>query len=209
MNRLDGMLDHGSVRCEQHQTREANERMASELATHELTGVRYFPLASASGEDPVEWDFGVWHQPTMGVELTTTNGSVYSLIWNQYGDWGFGVDLYDLPASNHLIEGADAPAVVVSDHSAWAGILRRPLSVSFNWNDYGTGLPPCPEAIRLSTDQASLWVVAADWSRSLGRTSIQLGMDDLLVVFDDRFVEALGLNDRLHGTEASVEPNRG
>jgi hypothetical protein len=195
------MLDHGGVHPVQHQTLEANEAVASALATRELTGVSYFPMALASENEPVEWDFGVWHQPTMGVELTTAEGSVYSLIWNQYGDWGFGVDLYDLPAAKHLIDGADAPVVEVSDHPAWAPMLGRPIAVSLCWNDYGTGLPPCPEAIQFATEQTSLWTLAADWSRTQGRTSIQLGMDDLMVVFDKRFVEAIGLYDRERGTE--------
>ncbi len=147
----------------------------------------------------------MWHQPTMGVELVTARGETFSLIWNQCDEWGFGVDLYDDPMAAHLIDEAASSWVDVSDRSAWTNVVGHSLEVSFLWNDFGTGRPPCPVAVKISTDAGALWIITAAWERRGSKLSIQLGTDDLMVIFDEKFIEALGLFDDERGREQASD----
>ncbi|HEY3715563.1 MAG TPA: hypothetical protein VGL39_13640 [Jatrophihabitantaceae bacterium] len=179
-------------------TRE-NERVAARLSEQQLVGVKYFLLTLNDDAELWDWDFGAWHQPTMGVEFATEQGEVFSATWGEYFNWGFGVDLFDEPMSTHLVPEAAGNWVDVSTHDAWSGLLRTPIDVAFLWNDYGTGQQPCPDALKLSTDPTTAWVITADWQRQNSKTSIQLGADDLLVIFNDKLVEVLGLFDSNRG----------
>jgi len=177
-----------------------NERVASRLSEQRLARVRYFLLRLNEDGGLWDWDFGVWHSPTMGVELATEQGETFSAIWSEYYDWGFGVDLFNDPMSAHVIPEAADNRVDVSTHKAWASFLDAPINVDFLWNDYGTGRRPCPDAVKVSTGpDTAAWIITADWERHGGKTSIQLGADALMVVFDDKFVDTLGLFDQQHG----------
>jgi hypothetical protein len=131
----------------------------------------------------------------------TARGETFSLTWSQYDEWGFGVDLYDDSMAAHLTDEAASTWVDVSDHIAWTKVVGHSLDVSFLWNDFGTGRPPCPEALKLSADTGALWIITADWERRGGKLSIQLGTDDLMVIFDEKFIETLGLFDGERGRE--------
>ncbi|MEU6192016.1 hypothetical protein [Nocardia sp. NPDC047038] len=43
-----------------------------------------------------EWDFGDWHEPTMGVELAFHSGRRYSAIWNNTFI-EFGLEVFPKP----------------------------------------------------------------------------------------------------------------
>jgi hypothetical protein len=177
-----------------------NEQAAAMLSGQVIGCVRYFPLPVYDGDDtptPGDWDFGVWHEPAMGVELVTGSGQVFSATWGQY-EWGFGVDLLAGPMSEHLIADQQI-AVDVSSSQSWTAILGKTVTARFLWDDYGNDLAPCPEALVLDTDRHAAWIIAAGWERQQGRTCIQLGLDDLLVVFDEKFARALGLLDENRG----------
>ena len=185
------------------QTTADNERIAARLSGQVIALVRYYLLRS-DGLQPHQWDLGVWHQPTMGVELVTDADEMFSATWSQYDEWGFGVDLYDMPMSLHLLPGAADNAVDASEQGGWPLIVGRPIQVSVMWNDFGTGRPPCPEAVKIVSDAAAAWIITADWERRESRLSVQLGMDDLMVIFDEKFAEALGLFDANQGRENSA-----
>jgi hypothetical protein len=185
------------------QTSAENKRVAALLSEQRLAIVRYFLLWITGDQEPWEWDFGVWHQPTMGVELATDDGSTFSALWSQYGEWGFGVDLFDAPMTTHLIEEAVDSWVDVSEHPSWASLLGTPVEVSFAWNDFGAGRPPMPEAIKIASTSAAAWIIAAGWERQKSRTSIQLGTDDLMVTFNETFVRTLGLFDPNRGRDGT------
>lgn len=191
------MRDH-TVMASGPRPRQDNEQAAAHLSGQVLVRVRYFLLTLDDEGHLWDWDFGAWHQPTMGVELTTEHGDTFSATWGQY-DWGYGVDLFHDPMSAHLITEAADNWTDVSNAHAWSGLLGTPIQASFLWNDYGTGQAPCPEALMLNADHASAWIIAADWNRQRGKTTIQLGTDDLLVVFDSKLVNALGLLDSQRG----------
>jgi hypothetical protein len=168
--------------------------------------VRYYLPWISDYQQPWEWDLGVWHQATMGVELVTDANETFSAIWSQYDEWGFGVDLYDVPISTYLIREAADSWVDASERAVWSSIVGRPIQVSFIWNDFGTTRPPCPEAVKIASDAAAAWIITAGWERRESRLSIQLGMDDLMVIFDEKFAEALGLFDAYRGREQSARP---
>jgi len=193
------------MRAWQHQTTAENKRVAARLTGDRIAAVWYFLLSAGDDREPPEWDFGVWHQPTMGVQVSTEQGGVFSAMWSQYQEWGFGVDLFDSPAADRLAAGGLWCQVNVSDHPAWIPLLGRAVTASFRWNDFGTGRPPCPEAVKLASSAASLWIITAGWERRESKLSVQLGLDDLVVIFDDRFASALGLYDPDRGRD---EPAR-
>jgi hypothetical protein len=177
-----------------------NEHGAAGLRGQVIAEVRYFPLTDPGTGLPADWDFGVWHQPTMGVELVTETGQVFSARWAEYDEWGCGVDLFAGSVGEHLIPEARIP-VDVSAYRSWAALLGTPVSADFLWNDYGTGRAPCPEAIMLTAGTAAAWIIAAGWERQESRTCIQLGTDDLLIIFDGKLARALGLYDTQRGRE--------
>jgi hypothetical protein len=193
------LRDHRHMRAWQHNSTAENERVAAQLTGQRIAAVWYF---LQSDEDDLEsWDFGAWHQPTMGVQVATEEGGSFSAMWSQYQEWGFGVDLFAAPAAARLAGGGLWRQADVTGHPAWSPLLGRPVTASFLWNDFGTGRPPCPEAVKLASDAGSLWIITADWERREGKLSIQLGLDDLMVIFNDNLVRALGLYDHDRGRE--------
>lgn len=62
------------------QDTEGNERVAASLSGQLIVAVRYFLLSVEDGQEPYEWDFGAWHEPTMGVELVTGDGGRFSAV---------------------------------------------------------------------------------------------------------------------------------
>ena len=189
------------MRAWQHQSTAENDRVAARLTGQRIVAVWYFLLAAGDEPKPSEWDFGAWHQPTMGIQVATEQGGAFSAMWSHYQEWGFGVDLFDAPAAERLAAGGPWCQAEVTGHPAWSPLLGRPVTVSFLWNDFGTGKPPCPEAVKLASDSGSLWIMTAGWERHEGKLSIQLGLDDLLVIFSDKLIRALGLHDRDRGRE--------
>jgi hypothetical protein len=181
------------------QSTDQNEAVSKKLTGQTIRVVRYFVLSVSDDQSPWQWDFGPWHAPTMGVELVTDSGETFSLIWAQCEDWGFGVDLFQRPMADYLIPEAAESWVDVSDHLSWKSIIGRPVEVNIQWNDYGTGRPPCADAVGLTTSAGTAWVITARSERRESTLKFRLGSDDLMVIFDDKFFEALGLLDPHRG----------
>lgn len=179
----------------QRQTFAENMRAAARLSGQQIAGIRYFLLILDHAGDSRSWDFGGWHAPTMGVELQTGDGETFSAMWSQYEEWGFGVDLFPGPVTVHLIEEAVHTWVDVTQHPLWSPFVATPIEVDFRWNDFGTGQPPYPEAVTITTGSDTAWIIAAEADHHATTPSFQLGMDDLLVAFDEEFVRATGLDD--------------
>jgi hypothetical protein len=179
----------------QRQTTAENMRAAARLSGQQIASIRYFLLSVDDAEDSRRWDFGLWHAPTMGVEVHTGDGQTYSAIWSQYEAWGYGVDLFPVPMSAHLIEAAADTWAEATQHPLWSPLVGAPIEVGFRWNDFGTGLPPCPEAVTITTRSAAVWIIAGEAERQAGTPSFRLGVADLLVVFDEELVRATGLYD--------------
>lgn len=62
----------------------------------------YYPLSCGDdGTEAEEWDFGTWHQLTMGVELLAEDGTRYSAVWGSNFDY-YGLEIFREPMSSQL-----------------------------------------------------------------------------------------------------------
>ncbi|MFB7378857.1 hypothetical protein ACFC6U_40745 [Kitasatospora purpeofusca] len=181
-------------------TFDSYERLVAGLRGRTVVAVEYFVLVGGSeGTDPEEWDYGAWHEPMMGVELTMDNGETYSAVWGSTFDH-YGLELYPAPMSGFLSrlgEPGGSARVAVTEHPRWTGVLGGPIeSCRIQWCGEEHGAPtPLPEAVHLRTATGQVWIAA-------GRSAtyepdrpgpFYLGTDDVLVVFDTDIAERAGL----------------
>jgi hypothetical protein len=69
-------------------TPESYERLVADLRGRAILAVDYFVLmVGEDGADIDEWDYGTWHEPTMGVWLTLDNGVVHAATWDSTFDY--------------------------------------------------------------------------------------------------------------------------
>lgn len=142
-------------------TAEKNLRaVVSGLRGQRLADVVYYPLASEEDDGWVteQWDFGDWHEPTMGVELTTDVGHRYSAIWNNAFTC-YGLEVFRQPMTDFVRIGPSWGAVAVSDHPRWAGLIGQKLiHVDTCWDTDPFGTVRVPTAVRLGTRAAEVWI---------------------------------------------------
>jgi hypothetical protein len=174
------------------------ECLVASLTGQTIEAVDYCVLmAGADGMEPDDWDYGTWHEPTMGVELVT-GGGVYSAIWGDVFDW-HGLEVYSDPMSEHIggvgDEGGTA-RVAVSSPAAWAGIIGEPIEAAriLRWRDgRDDRRDPLPPAVHLRTAVGLVWIGAG---RSVTYTPdgpFHLGTDDVFVVFGAEEAARVGL----------------
>ena len=161
-----------------------------------LVGVKYYPLSCGDdGTDIREWDFGDWHQPTMGVELLTREGGRYFATWDQSFDY-WGLEIIQMPESDALGPAGQRSCpteVDVTGHLSWAGLLGVPLTtVDIVWSEGGYGRP-VPIAVRLSTATATVWLVAGAAAQWPPDGQFHLGTDDVMVVFSRDLATTIAL----------------
>jgi hypothetical protein len=176
------------------------ERLVADLRGRTIVAVDYFVLTTGEdGTEPEDWDYGAWHEPTMGVELTTVDGGVYSAVWDSTFDY-YGIELYPAPMREFLSrigEPGGSARVTVTDLPLWAGVVSAPIeSCRIQWCGKEHGAPtPVPEAIHVRTATGQVWIAA-------GRSALEepnatapffLGTDDVLVIFDTDVAERAGL----------------
>lgn len=175
------------------------ERSAESLRGTRLVEVTYYPLSCGDdGKDVEEWDFGSWHQPTMGVGLLAENGTRYSAVWGHSFDY-YGLEVFREPISSRLTmigQPGGTPAVVVTDHPSWSGLIGVPLvGADILWSESDSGLR-LPLAVELRAPTATAWLVSgrpAQWPPD-GR--FWLGTDDVMTVFTHETAAAVGLSPR-------------
>lgn len=127
----------------------------------------------------IYWDHGTLHQPTMGVECWI-GGRPLSFIWGQTGPH-FGLQLF----AGELTETVrDTPQRWdVSSHNAWQPFINQPIQSFAIWIDTVSNLVT---AIELTTaDPQTVWIVIADTNNEHRPL---IGMDDLVVIFDEDLV---------------------
>jgi hypothetical protein len=173
------------------------ERTAARLRGRRIRRVIYHPLMG--GEDGCEvedWDFGPWHQPTMGVELFTDDGGCFSAVWGSSFDH-YGLEVFPEPMSAHLLrigEPGGSALVDVTDHPRWAHVVGRKLTgVDIAWTEDPAGSIRVPDAIRLCSRERGVWIAAgrpADWPPG---EVYHLGTDDVMVVFTAECAAKVGL----------------
>ncbi|WP_393099141.1 hypothetical protein [Streptomyces sp. LN325] len=177
-------------------TEDEYERTVESLRGTRLVEVTYYPLSCGDeGTEAEEWDFGVWHQPTMGVGLVAENGTRYSAVWGSSFEH-HDLEIFREPMSSRLTmigQPGGTPAVVVTDHPSWSALVGVPLlGADILWSEGDGGLR-MPVAVELRAPAATAWLVAgrpAEWPPD-GR--FYLGTDDVMAVFTHDFAGAIGL----------------
>lgn len=173
------------------------ERTAAKLRGRRIRRVVYYPLTSGEDGCTVEdWDFGPWHQPTMGLELFTDDGASFSAVWGSSFDH-YGLEVFPEPMTAHLVGIGDpgGPAVVeVTAHPSWSRLVGRKLTrVNIVWCEDPTGSIRVPHAVRLCSRERAVWIAAgrpADWPPG---EAYHLGTDDVMVVFTAECAAKVGL----------------
>lgn len=181
-------------------TSDSYERLVASLRGRTIVAVDYFVLmVGDDGTDPDEWDYGAWHEPTMGVELIMDDGGTYSAVWGSTFDY-YGLELHAAPMRDFLSridEPGGSARVAVADHPLWTGVVSAPIeSCRIQWCGEEHGAPtPVPEAIRLRTATGQVWIAAGRSATSEpdGPGPFYLCTDDVLVIFDTDVAECAGL----------------
>ncbi|GAB3939954.1 hypothetical protein GCM10029976_057000 [Kribbella albertanoniae] len=177
-------------------TEDAFRSTVESLSGVRLAAVRYYPLnISDDGIEVDEWDFGGWHEPTMGVGLLAENGVQYSAVWG----WSFdyhGLEVYREPMSSQLSligQPGGAAEVDVTEHPSWSALVGVPLlgaDILWSEGDYGHRLPI---AVELRAPAATAWLVAGRAAQWPADGRFYLGTDDVMAVFSQEFADAVGL----------------
>ncbi|MEU6427624.1 hypothetical protein ABZ860_17180 [Microbispora sp. NPDC046973] len=174
------------------------ERTTALLRGSRIRRVVYYPLTCGEdGRDVEDWDFGPWHQPTMGVELCTDGGACFSAVWGSSFDH-YGLELFPEPMTAHLRrigEPYGPAAVEVTGHPRWSSLVGRAVTcVDIVWSeDHESGIR-VPDAIRLCSRDGAVWIAAgrpAQWPP--GEVYHHLGTDDVMVVFTAEFAAKAGI----------------
>ncbi|MGW2788241.1 hypothetical protein ACWC3X_45120, partial [Streptomyces populi] len=178
-------------------TEDEYERSVESLRGARLVEVTYCPLSCGDDDaDIEEWDFGVWHQPTMGVGLLAEDGTQYSVVWGRSFDH-YGLEVFRGPMFDHLNgigQPGGTPAVVVTDHPRWSRLIGVPLvGADILWSEGDSGVR-LPVAVELRAPASTAWLVAGrpvQWPPD-GR--FWLGTDDVMAVFTHDAAVAIGLS---------------
>ncbi len=172
-------------------TSDSYERLVAGLRGRTIVAVDYFVLMGGDeGTDPDEWDYGAWHEPTMGVKLTMDDGGTYSAVWGSTFDC-YGVELYLAPMRDflsHIDEPGGPARVAIAGHPLWAGIISAPIeSCRVQWCGEEHSAPtPVPETIYVRTAAGRSATYEPDGP-------FHLCTDDVLVIFDTDVAERAGL----------------
>lgn len=181
-------------------TSDSYDRLVASLRGRTIEAVDYFVLmVGDEGTAPDDWDYGAWHEPTMGVEMIMDDGGTYSAVWGSTFDY-YGVELHSASMRDflsHIGEPGGSARVAVANHPLWAGVASAPIeSCRVQWcsEDHGARTP-VPEAIHLRTAAGQVWIAAG---RSAtyepdGPAPFYLCTDDVLVIFDTAVAERAGL----------------
>ena len=161
-----------------------------------IAGVTYYPLTCGEdGTEVEEWDFGEWHQPTMGVELLTEDGTRYSAVWGHTFDY-HGLEVFKEPMSSQLAligQPGGSAQVDVTGHPSWAGFIGVPLvGAEIAWSE-GAYENRLPVAVALGVADAMVWLVAGSPMQWPPDGRFRLGTNDVMVVFSHVFADLIGL----------------
>ncbi|MEU7769431.1 hypothetical protein AB0B25_30695 [Nocardia sp. NPDC049190] len=171
------------------------EAVVAELRGQRLADVVYCPLAIGDdGRLAEEWDFGDWHEPTMGVELAFHSGRRYSAIWNNTVI-EFGLEVFPKPMVDCLLVALGGCVVVpVSDHPHWAGLIgKKIIAADICWDHDSSGAILGPSAIRLGFRGTAVWIAAGCSVNTGSAAGFRLGTNDVMVVFTPEMSSQIGI----------------
>ncbi|WP_062429747.1 hypothetical protein [Herbidospora daliensis] len=170
-------------------TVEKYERTIARLRGRRIRKVAYHPLTVGDdGHDVEDWDFGAWHQPTMGVELSTDDGARYSAVWGSSFDH-YGLEVFPEPMTAHLVMNGSA-MVDVTEHPGWSPLVGKKLTrTEIVWSGNHVRVP---YAIRLCSRDTVVWI-AAGRPADRPEGGFYLGTDDVMVVLTVESAEEVGI----------------
>lgn len=165
------------------------------LRGQRLADVVYYPLATG-GITMEEWDFGSWHEPTMGVELITDTGCRYSAIWNDSFEL-YGLEVFPGPMTEfltHIGEPGGTVPVSVSDHPCWTGLIgNKIIAADICWDDTAPEGVSLPLAVGLASRGSVVWIAVGRSADPGSAMSFYLGTDEVMVVFTSDVAAEAGI----------------
>lgn len=199
---------HSPLVATEAECRRAGETLLGEV----LEDVRYVGLSYENPQD-LRWDYGQWHWPEVGVELTTSSGRTFYCIWDDE------LVQFELRFAEGLLSerwlplredpAAQARVWNVATHRRWQPLLGSPVEgFEIVVMDLGGPPPPAPVAVRLWTTAGGVvWIVAAaprgeaHARADLDSDDVLLGHDEIIVLFSDELARNVGLG---HETGADL-----
>ncbi|MGC5562046.1 hypothetical protein ACPYPG_04275 [Streptomyces sp. FR-108] len=129
----------------------------------------------------------------MGVGLLAENGVHYSAVWgSSFGHHGLEIYRAPMPGQLTMIgQPGGTPAVTVTRHHAWAGLIGVPLlGAEILWSE-GDHELRLPVAVQLRAPAAAVWIVAGRPRHDPPEEGFDLGTDDVMTVFTHEFAAAV------------------
>jgi hypothetical protein len=179
-------------------------RAADALVGQRITRVLYVGLTYDSADpDIVRWDFGDWHWPEAGVELTSSDGTKLHAIWDSQITH-FELTLEIGPISDVWRPLQEDPPTArawdVTHHPRWAPLIGPPIvGYDLALSAPDDPLVVAPVAVRLATASSLVWLAAAAprryevASEDLTAKDVYVGHDEAIVAFTDARADRIGL----------------
>lgn len=179
-------------------------RAVDALVGQRIRRVMYVGLTYDSAEpEIVRWDFGDWHWPEVGVELSSSDGTKLHAIWDSQITH-FELTLASGPISDAWLPLRDDPATArawdVTHHPRWVPLVGSPV-VGYDLVLSAPNDPAvlAPIAVRLVTVSSVVWLAAAAprayeaACEDLTAEDVYVGHDEVMVAFTDERAYRIGL----------------
>lgn len=177
-------------------------RAADALIGQGIAGVLYVGL-SYDSTDIVRWDFGDWHWPEAGVELSLSDGTKLHAIWDsQITHFELTLAIGPIGEAWLPLQGdpPTARAWDVTHHPWWVPLIGSPV-VGYDLALHAPDDPPLrvPIAVRLATVSSAVWLAAAAprayeaACEDLTAEDVYVGHDEVIVAFTDERAQRIGL----------------
>ena len=167
------------------------ERVVAALRGLRITGVDYALLTGGTdGREVLDWDYGLYHEPTMGLQLTSDIEVAFTFTW------GSSFGCYSLEAHARGIgdflarvgEPCGPTVVSIDHHPRWRHLLDREITdTELAWIEWVSGHPTvCWIRLDLapadprSSEPDSIWIIAGRWEGD----NFLFATDDVTVIFD-------------------------
>ena len=167
------------------------ERIVASLRGLRITQIDYALLTGGpDGNDILEWDYGAFHEPTMGLQLTSDIGAAFTVTWGSSFGY-YSMETHDRTITDLLArigEPGGPTILAVGHHPRWRHLLGREITnTEAAWIDWVSGDPticwirlefaPADES---EHEPESIWIVSGRWNQD----RFHLGSDDVTVIFD-------------------------
>lgn len=158
-------------------------KRASSLVGHAISRVRYSTIDYEDGKP--HWDYVSFHNAELGVELTTTEGTIFHIGW----DWVFCH--YGIAILQVVEEGLWTERTVMWDvtvEPCWSQFIGEGISeVKTYWCKTGDKAylsPEYPQDLEITFESGrKVWFLAAGYEESKGQ--VYRMYDEVVIAFDE------------------------